>query len=60
MDETPSTVTSTALVEIPLGLQTDLFTITLEAEDAYQIHMGGALLLYELFDSQLTSKLNTI
>jgi hypothetical protein len=60
MDETPSTVTSTALVEIPLWFQTDLFTVTLEAGTDDQIHMGWALLMYEMFDAQLTSKLNTI
>lgn len=60
MDETPSTVTWTTLVEIPLWFQTDLFTITLEAEEDDQIHMGWALLFYEMFDAQLTSKLNTI
>lgn len=59
-DVQTSLINGIALVEIPLGIQAEIMTITLEGAGLTEIHIGWMLLSYEAFDSALTSKHNTV
>ncbi len=60
MDVQTSEVSWTSLAEIPLGFNCELLTISLEANWLEELHLGWALLGYNLMWPELTSKKNTV